>query len=103
MRSPKRLISSLDIKRLKPNSIALKDMLSTLANHKGIEPVKVIKYKDEKIGRVSKVKLYKISDIRYALTAKVFYSKTELQKQFLELLSELEKEQEAIPLVSTGE
>ena len=31
MDSPKRLISSLDVKRLRPNNIALRDMLSTLA------------------------------------------------------------------------
>ena len=31
MNSPKRLISSLDVKRLRPNNISLRDMLSTLA------------------------------------------------------------------------
>ncbi len=99
MNSPKRLISSLDIKRLRPNNISLRDMLSTLAKNKGIPHVKTITYKDEKIGRTSKIKLYKISDIRYALTSKIFYSRTELQKQFIELLEELEREQESHILV----
>ena len=95
MNSPKRLISSLDIKRLRPNSVALRNMLSVLVKNKGIQHVKTITYRDKKIERTNKVKLYKISDIRYALTSKTFYSKTEMQKQFLELLEELEKEQES--------
>ena len=46
-----------------------------------------------KIGRTSKVKFYKIDAIRAAMVGKVFYSKTELQEQFIKMLKDLEEEQ----------
>lgn len=95
MKSLNGLISSMDIKRLRPNNIATRDMLRSLVKSKNIPSVKTIEYKDMKIGRMSKVKFYKIDAIRAALVGKTFYSRTELQKQFIELLEELEKEQES--------
>ena len=93
MKSLNGLISSIDVKRLRPNNIALRDMLSNLVKNKNIPSVKTIEYKDLKLGRTSKVKFYRIDAIRAAMVGKVFYSKTELQEQFIKMLKDLEEEQ----------